>query len=278
MSDLLPKADESIDELMQSVGHIETLAWWPTFFVKVVSGILIVMFTWLQFRSYNITQLIEKAEPETFLRVIVVGFFFSWVLGPNFDIRIQKAAYTNDPDRGAITRTGLALLVIFSLSATLMLWATLNEKMFFVTLTGFIILNFIGYGFIYLRVSSIVRLSEIRLREDKSIFRLAKLNFVKKFMFGPWQVYRFIFMAVSMTLLDTLCFITPWRSVVSGMINQLLPISQNTISSLLPDLGLMCFLIASEGWIWTERLKVSVALETIDSLSHDFKLSLLSNS
>jgi len=67
------------------------------------------------------------------------------------------------------------------------------------------------------------------------------------------------------------------RAFVSGLVRQFVPIDQNTISSLLPDFGLMCFFIASEGWIWTQRLKISVAIETIERLSRKYKLSLVSN-
>ena len=277
MSSVEPKTNESIDNLMRGVGHIDNLAWWPAFFIKVLSAILVVIFTWLQFKNYEIAQLIEKTEPQTFLRFIMLMFFLSWVAGPSFDIRIQKAAYLRDPDRGAITPTGISLLLLFSLSAVLMLWATQSEKTFFVALTGFIVLNIIGYTFIYIRTRSIAQSSEMELRESKTSFHLAKLHFVKEFMFGRWQTYRFLFMTFSITVLDALCFVTPLRSAASGLLHQYIPISQNTLSSLLPDLGLMCFLLASEGWIWTQRLKVSVALETIDILSRDYELCLLSN-
>lgn len=207
----------------------------------------------------------------------MVGFFLSWVFGPSFDIKIQKSAYVKDPDRGVITPTGLTFLIVVSLSAAWMLWATQDEKTFFVALTGFIILNISGYIFIHFRMRSIVRSSERQLKKNKSFVRLAKLHFVKEFMFGSWQKYRFLFMLLSIVLLNALCFATPFRNAVSELIQPFLSIEKTTISPLLPDLGLMCFLVASEGWIWAQRLKVSVALETINSLSRSYRLSLLSD-
>jgi hypothetical protein len=277
MTDLRPEMKENLDDLIQGMDHIENLAWWATTFVKVVSGILVLIFAWLQFRSYEITQLIEKTEPEAFLRCIMFGYYLSWAFGPNFDVKIQKAAYVKDPQGGVITSAGFVLLILISLSAILMLWATQNEKTFFVALTGFIILNVAGHFFIFHRMRSVADSSGKLFYDNKRFFRFAKVVLVTEFMFGSWQRHRFLFMVVSVAFLDALCFLPPLRNFVSGLVHQLVPIDQNTVSSLLPDFGLMCFFIASEGWIWTQRLKISVAVATIDTLRRKYRLSLLSN-
>jgi len=277
MSDPQPERNENLDDLLQGITNIENLAWWATVFVNVVCGILAAIFAWLQFRNYAIAQLIEKTEPEAFLRCIMFGFYLCWVFGPNFDVKVQKLVYVKDPHGGKLTSVGLLLLVLFSLSAIFMLWATSNEKTFFIALTLFIILNLAGYFFIYHRMRHAAEASGYLFYSNRKFFRFAQLVLVTEYMFGTWQRYRFLFMVISICVLDALCFSAPLRSYVSNLVHQIVPIEEVTISSLLPDLGLLFFLIVSEGWIWTQRLKVSVALKTIETLSLKYKLSLPSS-
>src|SRR5689334_10613027 len=88
---------DGVDELMEGMAHIETLSWWATSSMKVVYALLVALFAWLQFSNYEITQIIEKTEPEAFLRCIMFGFYLSWVFGPNFDLKVQKIAFVKDP-------------------------------------------------------------------------------------------------------------------------------------------------------------------------------------
>lgn len=274
MSDHEPDRNENLDDLLKGMSSIENLAWWATIFVNVVCGILVAVFAWLQFRNYGIAQLIEKTEPEAFLRCIMFGFYLCWVFGPNFDVRVQKLVYVKDPHGGELTSVGILLLVLFSLSAIFMLWATSSEKTFFVALTIFIILNLAGYFFIFHRMRLAAKASGHLFYSTGNFFRFAQLILVTEYMFGTWQRYRFLFMVISICILDALCFITSLRSNISNLIHQIIPIEETTISSLLPDLGLLLFLIISEGWIWTQRLRVSVAIKTIEELSKNYKLSL----
>jgi hypothetical protein len=274
MTDPQSERSENLEDLLKGIGSIENLSWWATIFVNTVCGILAAVFAWLQFRNYGIAQLIEKTEPEAFLRCIMFGFYLCWVFGPNFDVKVQKLVYVKDPHGGALTSTGLILLILFSLSAIFMLWATSNEKTFFIALTLFIILNLAGYFFIYHRMRPAAKASGQLFYSGGNFFRFAQLVYVTEYMFGTWQRYRFLFLVVSIFLLDLLCFLTPVRTYVSALIHQIIPIEQTTISALLPDVGLLLFLIVSEGWIWTQRLKVSVALKTIEELSKKYHLSL----
>jgi hypothetical protein len=268
------ETNEGLDDLLQGINNIENLAWWATIFVNVVCGILVAVFAWLQFRNYSIAQLIEKTEPEAFLRCIMLGFYLCWVFGPNFDVKVQKRVYVKDPLRGELTSVGLLLLVVFSLSAIFMLWATSNERTFFAALSLFIVLNVVGYFFIYHRMRPAAEASGHLFYSTGNLFRFAELMLVTEYMFGRWQRYRFLFMVIAVSILDVLCFSVPLRNYISGTIHQIVPLEQATLASLLPDLGLLVFLLVSEGWIWTQRLKVSVALKTITMLSHKYVLSL----
>jgi len=158
-----------------------------------------------------------------------------------------------------------------------MLWATSDEKTFYVALTLFIILNVAGYFFIYHRMRTAAEASGDLFYANRNFFRFAQLVLVTEYMFGTWQRQRFLFMIIFICFLDAVCFLTPFRMYISNLIHQIIPIDALIISSLLPDLGLLIFLIAAEGWIWTQRLKVSVALKTIETLSHKYKLTLPSS-
>lgn len=235
MSDPNPERNENLDDLLQGMNNIENLAWWATIFVNVVCGILAAIFAWLQFRNYSIAQLIEKTEPEAFLRCIMFGFYLCWVFGPNFDVKVQKQVYVKDPHGGALTSIGLLLLVLFSLSAIFMLWATSDEKTFFVALTLFVILNLAGYFFIFHRMRRAAEASGHLFYSNGNFFRFAELVLVTEYMFGTWQRYRFLFMVISICILDALCFSTSLRSRVSASIHLIVPIQEVTIFSLLPD-------------------------------------------
>jgi hypothetical protein len=264
---------DGVDEIMDGMANIENLAWWATSVMKIVYTILVAAFAWLQFRNYELTQIIQKTEPEAFLRCIMFGFYLSWVFGPSFDLKVQKIAFVKDPLGGAITSTGITLLILISLSAILMLWATQNERTFFAALSVFVALNIIGYFFIFHRMRSVAEESGKLFVRRGLLFRYMQVLLVTEFMFGPWQRRRFVFMVVSIAVLDCLCFVTPLRTFIAGSISQFVPIDQSTISSLMPDIGLLCFFTASEGWIWAERLKVSASLKTIDRLSRTYRLA-----
>jgi hypothetical protein len=276
MSDPPSEGNENLEDLLKGIGSIENLSWWATRFVNTVCAILAAVFAWLQFRDYGIAQLIEKTEPEVFLRCIMFGFYLCWVFGPNFDVKVQKLVYVKDPHGGELTSTGLLLLVLFSLSAIFMLWATSDEKTFFVALTLFIILNLAGYFFIYHRMRPAAKASGQLFYDSRNFFRFAQLVLVTEYMFGTWQRYRFLFMVISIFVLDLLCFFKPLRIYISALIHQVIPVQETTISALLPDVGLLFFLIVSEGWIWTQRLKVSISIKMIEELSKKYHLSLLS--
>ena len=120
--------EDDVGEVLDGIDHIEKSAWWATKFVNSVCAILALFFTRLQLKNYQIAQVIEYARPEFLLKLTMIGFYTSWLFGSTFDIKIQKAVYVKDPYRGKLGSIGFSLLILFSISAIVLLWASDNEK------------------------------------------------------------------------------------------------------------------------------------------------------
>ena len=94
-------------------------------------------------------------------------------------------------------------------------------------------------------------------------------------MFGKWHGYRFLFIAVSVGILDVICFSSSLKIQISELIHQIFPDTKvETVAPLLPDLALLLFLVISEGWIWAQRLVVKISLSTTEKINKQFRLQL----
>jgi hypothetical protein len=276
MPELPPKSDDDdVGEVLDGIDHIEKLAWWATIFVNVVCGFLALFFGYLQFRNYQFARVIEYAEPEILLKITMCAFYLCWVFGPKFDIKVQKLVYVKDPHRGELALMGFFLLITFSITATFMLWAIDNEKAFFISLTAFMGLNIVSYFYIFHRMHPAADASGHLFFEKQNYFRFLQLMAVTEYMFGTWQRYRFLFIAVGVCILDAIFFSDSLKSQISEVIHQIIPdVKVQTVTPLLPDFALLLFLVISEGWIWTRRLSVKISLSTIEEINKQFRLQL----
>jgi len=156
-----------------------------------------------------------------------------------------------------------------------MLWAIDNEKAFFIALTIFMGLNIVSYFFIFHRMHPAARESSRLFLETQNYFRFLQLMAVTRYMFGTWQRYRFLFIAIGACILDAICFSDSLKNQISETIHQIFSDTKvQTVFHLLPDLALLLFLIISEGWIWTQRLIVKISLSTTEKINKQFKLQL----
>ena len=274
MPELQPISDEDdVGEVLDGIDHIERLAWWATKFVNSVCAILAIFFTWLQLRNYQIAQIIEYARPEFLLKLTMIGFYTCWLFGPTFDIKVQKLAYVKDPYRGKLGSIGFSLLILFSISALFLLWASDNEQNFFIALSAFMTLNIISYVYIFYRMRPAASESELFFYKKKNYRRFLQAKEVTHYMFGNWQRYRFLFVALGICLLDALCFSSSLRNYLGESVHRIVPsVQAQSVAMLLPDIALLVFLTISEGWIWTQRLIVKISLATIAKINEQYRL------
>jgi len=265
--------EDDVGEVLDGIDHIEKLAWWATKFVNSVCAILALFFTWLQLKNYQIAQVIEYAKPEFLLKLTMIGFYTSWLFGSTFDIKIQKSVYVKDPYRGKLGSIGFSLLILFSISAIVLLWASDNEQNFFIALSAFMALNIVSYIYVFRRMHPAASESEQLFYKKKDFRRLLQIKVVTHYMFGKWQRYRFLFVALGICLLNAIYFSTWIRTNVGETIHRIVPsVEASPVATLLPGIALLVFLAISEGWIWTQRLTVKISLGTIAKISEQYRL------
>jgi hypothetical protein len=262
-----------IDDL-EGIAQIERLAWWPRFFTNIVCALLALFFTWLQIKEYEIAQIVEYAKPDLIFKFALVMYYFCWLFGPAFDLKIQQTVYIRDPAQGEVKPLAFLLLVLFSGSAFFLMWASNNEKTFSLALAIFFTLNVLGYAYIVRRTKPAVAESSKLYLERANYYRFEQLLAVTRYMFGRWQRIRFAVLGVIVTGIDAICLSDAARLWLSGHVHSIYSdIPVDALSNLLPDLSLLFFVCVSEGWIWAERLRVRNSVMFIDDLRRKYSIA-----
>jgi hypothetical protein len=228
-------------------------------------GLLVLLFAWLKIKSIQIAQIFEHAEPALLLKISVIAFYISWTFGPDFDIKVQKLVYVTDPHGGKLAPSAYLLVLAFSVNAAFMIWASDKyQGLFFVALNAFIVINIAGYAVTYRRMEPAAKASRKLFLENKDYFGFLQLSVVKEYIFGKWQLYRFIFVVFGVCLLDAIYFSSQLKILIAEAIYTIFPeLSLQAASQLLPVVALFFFFLVSEGWIWIKRLIVEVSLRRV---------------
>jgi hypothetical protein len=241
--------------------------------VGIVGGLLGLLFTWLTFRGYPYIQWIEKTDIEFLRHVTLAFYYFCWVFGSTFDIRIQREVYQNDPQLGSLPRVALAAIVMLLVVAAALFAVSESENWFSVLLALFLATNIFGWRVILHRVRPIIAASEERYKFDRNYFGFEQLRVVAAYLEGRWQWYRFVTMIVLVLVANMICFLPAARELLSSAISSIVrELSPAAVSRLLPISSLVLFVVAAEGWIWALRARVRATLNVLYFLEETYEL------
>ncbi len=271
----ISKRPGSPNNILDSKGHIDELAFRARLSIKIVGGILALIFTWLQFKEYPLAPFVESTQPELLRKLTLAVYYFCWVFGTSFDVSTQQAVYVSDPKKGRMSWDTIAAVLTLLLVVGILLWASDDDKKFAAVLTVFVLANIGLWLYLLRRVEPIIRASESFYRKEKDFFELERLHVVRDYISGSWQWHRFVAMCAIVIAADLVCFVDPVRQTLSTIIHSYLPdLSTDVISSLLPDFSLVVFVLVAESWIWTIRVRTRTSMNVMSVLKEKYKMTL----
>lgn len=262
---------------LEGIERVGNLAWWAYQSIKVIGGLLLLFFAWLQVKDIPLGTLVQNTRPEFLIKATLILYYASWITGCTFDTRIQQKVYVADPKRGQITVDLLAAIGGFFVVAFALFWASSHQQYFAFVLLAFVAVNAVGWMLIVGRVKPIISASREVFLQRENFFRLEQLAVVREYMTGNWQVRKFIAMVIVILFASALSSFDSLRISLGTVIETFATsVPPNTMAGLLPDLCILFFVLMAEGWIWTKREKVRSILAAIDDLRQRYVLKPLS--
>jgi hypothetical protein len=270
-----PPAPQRGTSVLDLKAEIDLLAARVQLTIKVVGSLLAGIFTWVQLKDFPFIPLLESAPPDRLLRFIAAIYYFSWVFGSSFDVRLQQAVYVSDPSKGRLTWKAIVAVLVLLVAGTLLLWASNSPKRFVVMLNMLVMADLVTWQFLFIaRTAPIIRASKELYTKQNEFVDLERLNIVENYMMGKWHWYRFAVLGAILLVVDLISLIDPIRVLVSNLVESAAPaLKQGLAASLLPVLAIMLFVIVGEGWKWILRLKIRTALDVISALKVKYKLT-----
>jgi len=126
---------------LDSKGEVDNLASRARLAIKIVSGVLALIFTWVQFKDFRVAPLLDGISPPLFLKLILAFYYFCWVSGVSFDVTTQQLVYVKDPRRGQMAWDAVSAVVVLAAVSAILLYASDDDQKFAATLTIFVLAN-----------------------------------------------------------------------------------------------------------------------------------------
>jgi len=241
--------------------------------VGIVGTLLGLFFTWLTFRGFPYVAWIQNTDVEFLRRLALAVYYFCWVVGSTFDIRVQREVYQNDPQLGSLPRLAVGAIVLLLVVAAALLAVSLSERWFSILLALFIATNIFGWRVIIHRVDPVIAASEAKYRADGNHFGSEQLRVVTTYLKGRWQWYRFSVMMTLAIVAIAISFSTGVREIISETISLFVhDLPPHAISRLLPVSSLLLYVAIAETWIWTVRARVRATLNVLYALEERYEL------
>jgi hypothetical protein len=263
--------------VLDSKAEIDQLASRIQMAIKVVGGLLAGIFTWLQLKDFPFIPLLESAPPEALLKFVIATYYFSWVFGTSFDVKLQQSVYVSDPSRGRLTWAGAVALVVLAVIAAILLWVSDSTKEFAAVLNVFVLADLLTWRYHLIpRTSPIIRASKNIYVQDKEYFDVERLRIVENYMVGKWHWHRFIVLGGVLLMINLLCFVDPVRKFIGASSELMVPaLKIGLAESLLPVLAIILFVAVAEGWKWMLRMRISITLHVMSDLKKKYRPTLL---
>jgi|HubBroStandDraft_6_1064221.scaffolds.fasta_scaffold365908_1 hypothetical protein len=256
---------------------VHNLAWWAFQAIRIIGGILLVFFGWLQLRFVPILTYVQNTPPEALVKAALIIYYASWITGATFDTRIQDKVYISDPKRGEITLNLIAAIVGFFVVAFALVWASSHQQYFAVVLLSFVVLNITGWALIIARVKPIIEATRSNFLVRDNFFRIEQLRLIEEHMTGKWQIHRFAAMLAVVLVAILIYYSSATRFFLARLIESSpIGLPSNTVAELLPATMYLTFVVMAESWIWIKRENVRSTLFALDRLRKRYLLSPLS--
>jgi hypothetical protein len=265
----MPLKFDHVDEARR----IEILFGWSRVLVTGVGWTFGGLFTYLQLRKYSLFGFVQPIEGQTLIHIALILYYYAWILAQPLEVQMSRTVYIADPNRGKIPVSLFFLIPMLVALGMLLFLVQDNESHLSMAFTAFFIID-LGFWLNIARLAPKFEAASAKIYESEHLdAQLAQLRYyVRSYLRGRWQCFRFATLALILLLIDISVNLDAVRQYVSIEINDLVPdISKQKALSLIPGSLFLSYIVIGESWVWTMRLRTRRALLIIDDLRSQYR-------
>jgi hypothetical protein len=239
--------------------------------LAVVLGLLIA---YLQIKDIRPDALLTPSSADIAWRAALVLYYWSWVGGAKFDTNIQELAYIAFPGQGKWPPQPYAVLVIFVVMAALLLKSYGNITHFSLALTGLLLVDHALWLYLRRFLRKSIDDSRIYYAAEGKFYELEILRMVESYMFGRWKLWRLIGGATIVIAADVFAFSQAFQEVTASAVQIICPLLSSDDAILLSySLVFLVYVLAMESWLWLNRVRTYLRLDTLEYLNRLYHLT-----
>jgi hypothetical protein len=256
-------------QIEQSPRAVTRLTRAVRFCIRVISVVLPLLYAWLSFRDLSLGEIVNTLANSTILDVLwkltLLVYYTGWVVGTSIDTNFHEDVSVRAPFGGQLPLQAAGLLVVFLIVAALLLYSRTFEQ-FVLFITVFYATCLVGYRYIVREFSRpMIEESRAAYSADNDHFGLERIAIFERYMMGRWQFWRFM---VGWLIIATMIALAVLNRVLGGSI----PFLRDVPIEFVQLVGMVCFILILETWIFYMRLKTIAALGALDDLSARYDL------
>jgi hypothetical protein len=260
-------------ELAIAKADVEKLANLSRTLIQGLAAALAAGFAFVVIDKTQIITILNESDPGIAYKVGLFLYYTSWVFGAKFDVDIEERVYVRDSARGILDWKTFGVLTIFTIVMLFFFWLHTRERLFGCGLLLFVLVNILGWKAVCRRIRATIEESQATYTELKDYYGLEKLRVVSEYMRGTWQGRRFIVMIVLAILLISISNAIAYpqfANIVRGI--DLQGIKGELMIRRAPALFFLIYVLAAEGWMWLQRMRVHHHVNVLDEMAADFRL------
>jgi hypothetical protein len=252
------------------IDKIASFAQWS---IWVVTTLIALVFAGISLKEIPYGTLLSQTNPAYFQAVILTIYISCWAIGTNIDTSTQKSIYLVDP-KGGHVRTGWFLAVGgIALISVIILYLRDNEQYFALALAAFSAIDVLTWLYLrFLFLPPIIDATEKKYKHKPDYYGLVRLQIIRAQILGNWKWYRQVFLTAIIVLMLVTAFDPPLEDAISQWTEHRLPVPAGSIRPLFQDFLLLCFVMISEVWHFTLRLRTFLAIRLLSKLETSYSL------
>jgi hypothetical protein len=262
-------------EHVRGARNIDSLFGWSQLLVTGVGWIFASVFTYLQLQKYSLLSVVQSIEGQTLIHIALLLYYYAWILAQPLEVQMSRAVYISDPNRGKIPASLFLLIPILLFLGVVLFVVQENERYLSVAFTAFFIID-VTFWLNIVRLAQRYQAASARIYEKEGLdAQLAQLRcYVRSYLGGTWQYFRFATLAFILLLFDVLVHVDAVRQFVSAAVHNLVPeISREKALGLLPGALFLTYILVGEAWVWTMRVRTRRTILVIDELDTQYRIS-----
>ncbi len=266
---------ESGFEHVRGVRKVESLFGWSQSLVTGVGWIFAGVFTVLQLKKYSVLTVVQSVQGQTLIHIALLLYYYAWISAQPLEVQMSRAVYISDPDRGKIPKSLFLLIPILLFLGVVLFVVQENERYLSVAFTAFFIIDVVFWLNI-VRLAPRYEAASARIYEaEKLDAQLAQLKFyVRSYLGGTWQYFRFATLAFLLVVFDVFVQIDAVRQFISAQIHNVVPdISKDKALDLIPGALFLTYILVGETWVWIMRLRTRRTILIIDELDSRYTIA-----